>query len=38
VARVVEPEAALKAQMAPRLALYRKLYGNLKGTFREFAG
>ena len=37
VARIVEPEADLKAQMAPRRLVFTSLYRNLKGTFREFA-
>lgn len=36
VSRVVEPVPALKAQMAPRRAMFVDLYRNLKASFREF--
>jgi xylulokinase len=36
ISRVVEPVPALKAQMAPRRALFMNLYRNLKTSFREF--
>jgi xylulokinase len=36
LSRVVEPVPALKAQMAPRRALFVDLYKNLKSSFREF--
>jgi xylulokinase len=36
VSRIVEPVPALKAEMAPRRALFVDLYKNLKSSFREF--
>ena len=37
VTHVVQPEAALREQMALRRPLFVRLYQNLKGSFREFA-
>jgi xylulokinase len=37
VARIVEPEAGFKEQMARRRPLFVSLYKNLKKNFREFA-
>jgi xylulokinase len=36
MARVVEPDARLKEQLAPRRALFVSLYQNLKRSFREY--
>jgi len=36
ISRVVEPDTALSAHMAPRRAQFISLYRNLKSSFREF--
>ena len=38
VARVVQPDAALRERLAPRRALFISLYQNLKKSFREYVG